>query len=139
MNRILSVFALLFVLASCGSPKAEVAVGPVSASTNAPGCEYPKVNPDLSVEFRACFPEAKEVAVDICSKVYPMAKAENGEWTVTVDPQEPGSHPRTWHTTGEKWTEAYCLSPIGINCPPILQEEYISEKSSSTIFIQKGY
>ena len=92
MNRILSLFALVAVLASCGAPKEDVAKGPVSASTNAPGCEYPKVNPDLSVEFRACFPEAQEVAVDICSKVYPMAKAENGEWTVTVDPQEPGFH-----------------------------------------------
>ena len=79
-------------MASLILAKEDVAKGPVSASTNAPGCEYPKVNPDLSVEFRACFPEAQEVAVDICSKVYPMAKAENGEWTVTVDPQEPGFH-----------------------------------------------
>lgn len=92
MNRILSLFALVAILASCGAPKEDVAKVPVSASTNAPGCEYPKVNPDLSVEFRASFPEAQEVAVDICSKVYPMAKAENGEWTVTVDPQEPGFH-----------------------------------------------
>lgn len=52
-----------------------------------------------------------------------------------VDPQEPGSHPRTWHTTGEKWTEAYCLSPIGINRPPIIQEEYTPDALSSSIFI----
>jgi enterochelin esterase family protein len=92
MNRIINVLLALAVITACAGNPASESAGPVSASTNAPGCEYPKVNPDLSVEFRACFPDAQEVAVDICSKVYPMAKAENGEWTVTVDPQEPGFH-----------------------------------------------
>ena len=93
MSRIINVLLALAVITACaGNPASEGVGSSVSASTNAPGCEYPKVNPDLSVEFRASFPQANEVAVDICSKVYPMTKAENGEWTVTVDPQEPGFH-----------------------------------------------
>lgn len=92
MNRIFSVLLALAVITACASNPASEGAGSVSASTNAPGCEYPKVNPDLSVEFRVNAPEAKEVAVDICSKVYPMAKHESGEWVVTVDPQEPGFH-----------------------------------------------
>ena len=47
--------------------------------------------PDVKT-FRVNAPEAKAVAVDICSKVYPMTRNENGEWAVTVDPQEPGFH-----------------------------------------------
>lgn len=92
MKRIINVLLALAVISACaGNPASETA-GPVSASTNAPGCEWPKVNPDLSVEFRVDAPEAKEVAVDICSKVYPMAKNEDGVWTTVVDPQEPGFH-----------------------------------------------
>lgn len=92
MKRIFHALLVLAVITACtGNPASETA-GPQSASTNAPGCEWPKVNPDLSVEFRVEAPDAKEAAVDICSKVYAMSKDEDGLWTVTVDPQEPGFH-----------------------------------------------
>lgn len=42
-----------------------------------------------------------------------------------LDAEEPGSHPRTWHTTDEKWTESYQLVPIGIHSPPVIQEEIL--------------
>lgn len=92
MNRLLIAFLALAFVSACAEPQGDKTDGPVSASTNAPGCEYPKVNPDLSVEFRVVAPDADEVAVDICNKVYPMSRNSEGVWTVTADPQEPGFH-----------------------------------------------
>ncbi len=92
MKRIFYAIVALAALTACAGPQVGVITEPVSASTNIQGREYPKINPDLSVEFRVNAPAAKEVAVDICSKVYPMTKNEEGVWTVTVDPQEPGFH-----------------------------------------------
>ena len=46
-----------------------------------------------------------------------------------ADTLEPGSHPRTWHTTGEKWTDSYRLTPIGIKSPPKIEEEYAPGES----------
>ena len=41
------------VLASCaGNTQVGVITEPTSATTNFPGSEYPKVNPDLSATFR---------------------------------------------------------------------------------------
>ena len=100
------MLALAVITACAGNPASDTA-GSVSASTNAPGCEWPKVNPDLSVEFHVDAPEAKEVAVDICSKVYPMTKNENGVWVTTVDPQEPGFHYYFLIVDGKRISDLY--------------------------------
>ena len=52
----------------------------------------PVINGDLSVTFRAQAPQAREVAVDICGKVYPMTREGDRPWQVTTDPLEPGFH-----------------------------------------------
>ena len=95
MKRYLIPIVLLGVLAGCKQQPA-VPVGiltePTSASTNTPGREYPKIHPDLTVEFQVQAPEAKEVAVDICNKVYPMQREGDGPWTVVTEPLEPGFH-----------------------------------------------
>ena len=52
----------------------------------------PRINDDLSVSFQVQAPQAREVAVDICNKVYPMTREGNGPWTVTTDALEPGFH-----------------------------------------------
>lgn len=67
---------------------------PTSAVTNAPGREYPKINPDLSVTFRATDADvagATDVVLDICGKRYPMVHAD-GYWEATSDPLVPGFH-----------------------------------------------
>ena len=51
---------------------------------------FPMINDDLSVTFSARAPQAAEVAVDICGKVYPMTREGDGAWMVTTDPLEPG-------------------------------------------------
>ena len=66
----------------------------VAAAFAQPGARprFPKINDDLSVTFSARAPQAAEVAVDICGKVYPMTREGDGPWTVTTDPLEPGFH-----------------------------------------------
>ena len=67
---------------------------PTSPVPNAPGREYPKNNPDLSVTFRATDADvagATDVVLDICGKRYPMVHAD-GYWEATSDPLVPGFH-----------------------------------------------
>ena len=95
-NRYLILLALTGVLAAGCKQQPATPVGiltePTPASTNIPGREFPKVNPDLTVEFQVQAPEAREVAVDICSKVYPMQREGDGPWTVVTEALEPGFH-----------------------------------------------
>lgn len=84
---ILALFALIGI--SCVSTPS--ITEPFSASTNLPGKEYPKINPDLSATFQVVAPTAESVSLDL-GKIYPMTKNEEGIWEVTCDPQVPGFH-----------------------------------------------
>jgi enterochelin esterase-like enzyme len=94
--KIISIIAAgllaTIVFPSCGSKKAAVFNEPFSASTNIPGNEYPKINPDLRVTCRVEAPDAVTVELDLSNKVYPMKQIGNGVWEVTSDPQVPGFH-----------------------------------------------
>jgi enterochelin esterase family protein len=95
MKRYLIPFVLLGVLvAGCKQPASTVGIltEPTPASSNTPGREYPKINPDLTVEFQVQAPEAREVAVDICGMVYPMQREGDGPWKVVTEALEPGFH-----------------------------------------------
>jgi enterochelin esterase family protein len=61
------------------------------ATTNVAGAEFPKILPDLSVQFRISAPDAKKVQIDL-GKLYDMAKDDQGVWSVTTAPQVPGFH-----------------------------------------------
>ena len=75
---------------------------PTSATTNQPGCEFPKINPDLSVVFRNEFPEAQTVSVNAGGKSYAMTKGEDGIWEATSDPLVPGFHYYTLNVDGKR-------------------------------------
>ena len=75
---------------------------PTSATTNNPGKEYPKVNPDLSTVFRNEFPEAEAVSVNVGGKSYPMTKGEDGLWEALTDPLVPGFHYYTLNVDGKR-------------------------------------
>jgi enterochelin esterase family protein len=64
---------------------------PLSAATNVAGAEFPKILPDLSVQFRTIAPDAQKVQIDL-GKKYDMIRSDDGSWTVTSDPQVPGFH-----------------------------------------------
>ena len=78
MKRLFLAFALLLSVAAFAQPGARRG--------------GPEINDDLSVSFQVMAPQAREVAVDICDKVYPMTREGEGPWRVTTDPLEPGFH-----------------------------------------------
>ena len=82
--------------------KVGVLTKPTPATTNRPGQEYPKVNPDLSTVFRNDFPEAESVVVNVGGKSYPMAKGKDGIWEATTDPLVPGFHYYTLNVDGKR-------------------------------------
>ena len=82
----------LTLLAACKGPAPAGVTEPFSASTNIGGREFPKIYPDLRVEFRVDAPEAQAVAVDICGTVYPLQKDAEGRWAGFTEPLEPGFH-----------------------------------------------
>ena len=87
-----AILAVAAVLASCKEkPVIGLITEPTPASSNLPGKEYPKINPDLSVTFQVNAPQAESVALNL-GKNYPMEKNADGIWEVTCDPQVPGFH-----------------------------------------------
>jgi enterochelin esterase-like enzyme len=63
----------------------------VPATTNVPGAEFPRINPDLSVTFKLKAPDAHKVQVQLGSN-FDMTRSEDGVWTGTIPPQVPGFH-----------------------------------------------
>ena len=91
------------VLASCtGQNQVGVLTRPTPATTNLPGKEYPKINPDLSAVFRNDLPDAQAVAVNVGGKSYDMTKGEDGLWEVTTEPLVPGFHYYTLTVDGKR-------------------------------------
>jgi enterochelin esterase-like enzyme len=86
-----SAFAASFCLASPAPGQAPEADDFRPAVTNAPGVEYPKVDPQGRVRLRVEAPEAQSVRVGLGGG-YDLAKGEDGVWTVTTDPLVPGFH-----------------------------------------------
>ena len=84
---LLSVFGSLTAQARSSQPPADAK----PASSNVPGMQFPKIDP----ERRACFhiraPEAKSVSVNLPGGKR-MTKGSNGVWTVATDPLAPGFH-----------------------------------------------
>ena len=92
MKRLLFAVAAMAVAAPLCLSQNNV-VSPASsdakpASTNAPGREYPKVNSQGRATFRVYAPDAKSVRVLNTD----LTKGEDGYWTGTTRPLDPGFH-----------------------------------------------
>jgi enterochelin esterase-like enzyme len=61
------------------------------APTNAPGIDFPRIDSQGRATFRVEAPTAQKVQVDLGS-VYDMTKGEDGFWTATTKPLDPGFH-----------------------------------------------
>ncbi len=68
------------------------------ASTNIVGAEYPRVDAQRRVIFRLRAPEAQSVSVSLGN--FPLTKGEDGFWTGTTAPQDPGFHYYTLKING---------------------------------------
>ncbi|MBO7260076.1 MAG: esterase, partial [Bacteroidaceae bacterium] len=66
--------------------------GSYSPVTNINRNSYPRILEDNSVMFRVNAPQANKVQIDLCGVKYDMQKSENGQWSVTTQPQVPGFH-----------------------------------------------
>lgn len=75
-----------------------------SAITNAPGKEYPKVNPDRSVTFKVDAPSAQSVFVDLGGRQALQKNAE-GVWELTTKPVDPGFHYYSLTVDGARTTD----------------------------------
>ena len=62
------------------------------AANNQSGHQYPMVNSQRMVRAQISAPTATSVGLDIDGKIYSMSKNENGVWTGTSAPQDPGFH-----------------------------------------------
>jgi para-nitrobenzyl esterase len=62
------------------------------AATNVMGAQYPRVLTDHSVAFQFKAPDAQSVDVDITGKKFPMARGNDGVWSVTTPPLVAGFH-----------------------------------------------
>jgi enterochelin esterase-like enzyme len=81
---------LPFVCALCWGQAAD---GPVPAVTNVPNALYPRIYPDLRVEFQVKAPDAQKVQVKVGAEPsIDMVKGEDGIWTAITPPVVPGFH-----------------------------------------------
>ena len=103
LHLTLGLTLAMAALVSCAdNAQVGVLTEPTSATTNFPGSEYPKINPDLSAVFRNDMPDAQSVAVNVGGKNYQMTKGEDGIWEVTTDPLVPGFHYYTMNVDGKR-------------------------------------
>jgi enterochelin esterase family protein len=68
------------------------------ASTNIVGAEYPRVDAQRRVIFRILAPEAQSITVSLGKTA--LTKGEDGFWTGTTQPQDPGFHYYTLKING---------------------------------------
>ena len=103
----LSILSAAALLLLCGTAAAQAPGGPFGRSAT------PQVAPDGRVTFRVMAPEAQSMSVNIGGKDYPMAKGENGVWTVTTDPQVEGFHFYALKTGGLSYADPNVRSYFG--------------------------
>jgi len=82
------------------------------ASSNVPGAQYPKLDPEGRAYFRIVAPEANKVSVSLPGGNR-MAKDDHGIWTVTTDPLAPGFHYYTLMIDGAKVSDPASDSYFG--------------------------
>ncbi len=86
LHRLLT---LAIVIASVGLIRGQSQPEGQPAPSNAPNAQYPRINPDRSVTFRIRADDAKSVRITTLGP-YDMVKGDDGFWTVTTKPLEPG-------------------------------------------------
>jgi enterochelin esterase-like enzyme len=89
-----------FALAAmCAAQSAGTGAEGQPASSNVRGAEYPRILPDRRVTFQLKAPGAQKVEVmpgggvnGLGKGPFAMTKAEDGTWTATIGPVQPGFH-----------------------------------------------
>jgi enterochelin esterase-like enzyme len=92
-RKVIGHIAVLSVMCLCFTEEvnAQLIENSKPAATNISKTGCPCILEDLRVVFNVKAPEATKVQIDL-GKLYDMTKDEQGNWTVTTDPQVPGFH-----------------------------------------------
>ena len=83
MNKTIITILLASVL-SVGNAYCANESEAITASTNVPEAQYPKVDGNKRAHFRIHAPEANNVKVDICGKKYDMTRDNDGWWSASL-------------------------------------------------------
>jgi enterochelin esterase-like enzyme len=83
---------VLLIFVVCASAHAQSSGDGHPAESNITGAEYPRIYPDLRVEFRLKAPDAQKVQVQIGGATLDMVRNSDGVWSGTSQPQVPGFH-----------------------------------------------
>ena len=85
-----TIVLIALLIATCWAQSA----GSHPASTNIPGAQFPRINPDRSVTFRVQADQAQKVQLlmELGQSTYDMVKGADGIWEVTTKPLLPGFH-----------------------------------------------
>lgn len=83
---------VLTALLSCGQFLNAGGIEAVTATTNIPEAQYPKVDTANRAHFRIYAPEARDVKVDICGRKYDMERDSDGWWSAVTQPLVVGFH-----------------------------------------------
>jgi enterochelin esterase-like enzyme len=103
-KTIIYLSILLFAGSLCNAqaPQTAPAVLPPAdskpSSTNIVGAEYPRVDAQRQVIFRMRAPDAQTITVSLGNT--PLTKGDDGFWTGTTKPQDPGFHYYTLRING---------------------------------------
>jgi enterochelin esterase-like enzyme len=101
-KRIMKHFSTLFILLAASyisfAQNNDFPVGSKPASTNIVGADYPRVDSLGQVIFRLKAPEATSVVVSLGNVA--LTKDNDGFWTGTTQPQDPGFHYYTLKING---------------------------------------
>lgn len=95
------LFLLFFAGSLCKAqtaPTVQPPAGSKPASTNIVGAQYPRVDSLRRIVFRLRAPEAQTVSVSLGN--VPLTKGEDGFWTGTTKPLDPGFHYYTLKING---------------------------------------
>lgn len=94
MKKLLMIIILTASLARAQAPASSATPvdGSVPAPSNVANAQYPRVNPDHTVTFRIQAPGAEKVSLSsgLGFGSYDLVKGDDGAWTVTTKPLEPG-------------------------------------------------
>ena len=100
-KSIIYLFLIFFTCAVCKAQTVPTVQAPADskpASTNIVGAEYPRVDAQRRVIFRLLAPEAQSITVSLGRVA--LTKGDDGFWTGTTQPQDPGFHYYTLKING---------------------------------------
>jgi len=100
MKKTLTLFLTAFFTLSgiLNGQTDEILANSKPASTNIPGAEYPRIDSQRRAIFRVRAPEAQSVVVSLGNTA--LTKGDDGFWTGTTGPLDPGFHYFTLRING---------------------------------------